>query len=345
MELAAAQALWEPDTIYLNTASYGLPPKPAVEAVLNALDDWRHGRTSWEIWGDSTEAARRSWAQLVGAPLDDVAVGTTISEFSGMIASSLPDGAQVIVPDMEFTSNLFPFMVHSDRGVSVETVPAARIADAIGPSTTAVAFSAVQSSSGEVADLEAIEKAAAEHDVLTIVDATQAIGWLPMEAPRYDFLFAHGYKWLMSPRGTSFLYVNPDLRHRVRPVAAGWYAGEDVHGSYYGPPLRLAESARRFDRSPAWFSWMGTQPALELVQSIGVDAINRHNVGLANLFREHLQLEPSDSAIVSVEAADASERLGKAGIQAASRAGNLRVSFHVYNRNSDVEALIKALRG
>jgi selenocysteine lyase/cysteine desulfurase len=249
------------------------------------------------------------------------------------------------VPDMEFTSNLFPFMTHADRGVTVETLPAARIAEAIGPSTTAVAFSAVQSASGEVADLETIEKAAAENDVLTIMDATQACGWLTLEAPRYDFAFAHGYKWLMAPRGTSFLYVNPELRHRVRPIAAGWYAGEDVHASYYGPPLRLAESARRFDRSPVWFSWVGTQPALELIQSIGVDAIHRHNVGLANLFREHLQLEPSDSAIVSIETPDASKRLDLAGIQAASRAGNLRVSFHVYNKDSDVGALVDALGG
>jgi len=343
MELAAAQALWEPDTVYLNTASYGLPPRPAFEAMAAALDDWRHGRTSWEVWGDATEVSREVFAALVGAGVEDIAIGTTVSEFTGMIANSLPDGAHVVVPDMEFTSNLFPYFTHSDRGVTVETVPPSRVAGAIGPSTTAVAFSAVQSSSGEVADFDAIEKAAAKHDVLTIVDATQGCGWLPLDATRFDFFVVHGYKWLMSPRGTSFLYVNPALRERIRPVSAGWYAGEDVHSSYYGPPLRLAESARRFDRSPVWFSWVGTQPSLELIRSVGVEAIHAHNLRLANLFRAEMRLEPSNSAIVSVETTGESPKLEEAGIQAASRAGNLRVSFHIYNTETDVEVLLKAI--
>lgn len=343
MELPAAQALWEPETVYLNTASYGLPPRPAFEALGAALDDWRHGRTSWESWTDSTEDSRASFAGLVGADVEDVAIGATVSDFTGMIASSLPDGARVLVPDMEFTSNLFPYFTHSDRDITVQTVPAGDLADAIGPSTTAIAFSAVQSSSGEVADMDAIEKAAAEHDVLTINDATQGCGWLPLDAPRFDFLVVHGYKWLMSPRGTAFLYVNPVLRERIRPVSAGWYAGEDVHSSYYGPPLRLAESARRFDRSPVWFSWVGTRPSLELIASVGIDAIHEHNLRLANLFRDEMQLGPSNSAIVSVEAANTSTDLERSGIQAASRAGNLRVSFHIYNTEEDVAALLKAL--
>jgi selenocysteine lyase/cysteine desulfurase len=343
MELATAQALWEPDTVYLNTASYGLPPRPAFEALLEALDDWRHGRTSWERWGDATEVSRDIFAELVGASVEDIAIGTTVSDFTGMIANSLPDGAHVVVPDMEFTSNLFPYFTHPDRGVTVETVPSAGLPEAIGPSTTAVAFSAVQSSSGEVADLDAIEEAAAKHDVLTIVDGTQGCGWLPVDATRFDFFVVHGYKWLMSPRGTAFLYVNPQLREEVRPLSAGWYAGEDVHDSYYGPPLRLAESARRFDRSPAWFSWVGTRPSLELIRSVGVESIHAHNVRLANQFREEVHLEPSNSAIVSVETAVDSAVLEKEGIQAASRAGNLRVSFHVYNTETDIEVLLKAI--
>jgi selenocysteine lyase/cysteine desulfurase len=126
-------------------------------------------------------------------------------------------------------------------------------------------------------------------------------------------------------------------------LSAGWYAGEDVHDSYYGPPLRLAESARRFDRSPAWFSWVGTQPSLELIRSVGVDFIHAHNVRLANQFREEMHLAPSNSAIVSIETAVDSTALEKDGIQAASRAGNLRVSFHIYNTEADVEVLLKAI--
>ena len=51
LSIAAAQGLWEPAGTYLNTASFGLPPRPAWDALQAALDDWRTGRTSWEHWG------------------------------------------------------------------------------------------------------------------------------------------------------------------------------------------------------------------------------------------------------------------------------------------------------
>ncbi len=343
MELAAAQELWEPESIYLNTASYGLPPRSAFDELSSVLADWRVGRTSWEPWGEAAEASRASFARLAGVSPSDVTIGATVSNFVGLIASSLPDGARVVAPNVEFTSNLFPYFTHAERGVTVETVPAARLADAIDSSTTAVAFSTVQSSTGEVADIDAIASAAEDHGAMTIVDATQSCGWLPLDARRFDFVVVHTYKWLMSPRGAAFLYVNPDRREDLSPLAAGWYAGEDVHASYYGPPLRLADSARRFDVSPAWFSWVGARPALELVEDIGVDEINEHNVGLANRFRSALGIEPSNSAIVSVEVDGDMGSLQRAGILAAWRAGNLRVSFHLYNDTSDVDALLNAL--
>jgi selenocysteine lyase/cysteine desulfurase len=56
-----------------------------------------------------------------------------------------------------------------------------------------------------------------------------------------------------------------------------------------------------------------------------------------------MHLTPSNSAIVSVETTVDSAALEKKGIQAASRAGNLRVSFHIYNTEADVEALLKAI--
>jgi selenocysteine lyase/cysteine desulfurase len=131
----------------------------------------------------------------------------------------------------------------------------------------------------------------------------------------------------------------------VPPLHAGWFAGEDPHTSYYGPPLRLARTARRLDTSPAWFSWIGAAPALELLDEVGVDAIHRHNVALANRFRAGLTLEPGDSAIVSAEVEGAQARFEGAGIRAATRAGSLRAAFHLYTTEEDVEAALQALEG
>src|SRR5918992_5868210 len=100
---------WTLERPYSNTASYGLPPAPAFDALQAALDEWRGGRTSWEGWTESVARARKSFARLVGARPEDVAARATVSELVGLVAASLPDGAHVLVPEVEFTSNLFPW--------------------------------------------------------------------------------------------------------------------------------------------------------------------------------------------------------------------------------------------
>jgi selenocysteine lyase/cysteine desulfurase len=345
VQIAEAAREWHPTGVWLNTASYGLPPDCAWEALQGALEDWRGGRTSWEHWGDSTEGARAAFAALVGVAPEAVATGATVSELIGLVAASIPDGARVLAPDIDFASVLFPFMVQERRGVDVRLVPPSRLPDEIDDTTDVVAFSAVQMASGEVADLDAVANAAAAHGALTLVDGTQGCGWLHLDASRFDVVVCHAYKWLMAPRGTAFMAVRPDLLDRIVPAAAGWWAGDDPHTSYFGPPLRLTSDARRLDASPAWFPWVGTQPALELVVAIGVEAIHDHDVGLANRFRAGLGLEPSNSAIVVADVPGARERLERAGITAAERGGRLRTAWHVYNTEADVDAALDALQG
>jgi len=158
-----ARELWSPAGVYLNTASYGLPPRPGWEALQAALEDWRGGRTSWEAWGESAEAARASWARLVGVAAGTVAIGATVSGLVGAVAASIPDGARVLGCDVEFASLLFPFLVQERRGIEVRLVAPGELAEAIEESTDVVAFSAVQMSTGEVADVAGIAAAARAH--------------------------------------------------------------------------------------------------------------------------------------------------------------------------------------
>jgi len=129
----------------------------------------------------------------------------------------------------------------------------------------------------------------------------------------------------------------------LRPNAAGWYAGEDVWSSIYGGPLRLAASARRLDVSPAWLSWVGTVPSLEVIERIGVEAIAAHDIGLANRLRGGLGMPAGDSAIVCVDAPGAAQRLAAAGIRASTRAGAARLSFHLHNTPADADRALEAL--
>ncbi|HET6296568.1 MAG TPA: aminotransferase class V-fold PLP-dependent enzyme [Kribbella sp.] len=337
--------LWEPQPGWLNTASYGLPPRPAWEALQAALGDWRVGATSWEPWDESTGRARESFARLVGADAADVFVGSTVSAAVAPIAAALPDGAKVLTDDIEFTSNVFPWMVHADRGVQVVSAPTEHLLDAIKPGLDLVAVSAVQSASGAVLDLAEVVAASKEVGALVVIDASQAVGWLPIDVSGVDALIAHTYKWMMTPRGATLGYLSPELQERLRPSNAGWYAGREVATSYYGTAMELAPDARRFDQSPAWFSYVAAAESLELIEKIGVETIQQHNVALANEFRSGLGMAPSDSAIVSAAVPGADEAFAAAGVRAAARGGKLRVSFHVYSTSADVQLALEALDG
>jgi selenocysteine lyase/cysteine desulfurase len=242
---------------------------------------------------------------------------------------------------------LFPFLAHADRGVRVRTVPLDRLVEAIDSGVSLVAVSAVQSADGRLVPggLERLASTADQHGCLTYVDATQAVGWLPFDAGRIDFVSCAAYKWLLSPRGTAFGVVRPDRLDMVRPLFAGWYAGDDPWTSIYGSPLRLAKDARRFDISPAWLSWAGTVPALELLDEVGIGAIHRHDVGLANALRRRLGLPAGDSAVVTVATDAGLERLRAAGVRASIRAGAVRLSFHLHNTESDVDVVAQGLGG
>ncbi len=281
----------------------------------------------------------------MGSTPERVVIGNQVSTFPALVAAALRDGARVLAAEEDFTSVLFPFLAHADRGVQVRTVPLDRLVEAIDARTDLVAVSAVQSADGRLVPggLDALAAAAASHGCLTYVDATQAVGWLPFRADAFDFVACATYKWLLSPRGTAFGVVRPERLAMLRPLYAGWYAGDDPWTSIYGPPLRLAGDARRLDISPAWLSWVGTGPALELLAEVGIEAIHRHDVGLANALRGRLGLPAGDSAIVTVRAEGGLERLRAAGIRSSSRAGAIRLSFHVHNTEADVDAVARAL--
>jgi selenocysteine lyase/cysteine desulfurase len=252
---------------------------------------------------------------------------------TGLVASSLPNGANVLCAEEDFTSVLFPFL--ADSRLNTKVVPLDDLIDQIEPGTDLVAVSAVQSADGRVLNLDDLAAAATETSTRTYVDVTQAAGWLPLDSGRFDVTACGAYKWLCSPRGSGFMTVGADHDWLI-PRYAGWYSGDEPWQSIYGPPLRLAPDARRFNVSPAWFDFVAAAHAAELIADTGVPAIQSHSVGLANSLRSLLGMAPSNSAIVSVDTPHG-EALARAGITAAVRAGRVRMSFYLYNTMDDVE--------
>jgi selenocysteine lyase/cysteine desulfurase len=293
------------------------------------------------------EASRAAYARLVGVPGHRVAAGASVAVYSGLIAASLPEGAEVLTAEGDFSSVVNPF--HVRPGLKVRTVPLERVAESVRPGTALVAVSAAQSADGRVADLPAIRAAAREHGARTYVDASQAAGWLDFDADAYDYSAAVAFKWLFCPRGVAFLTVPDDLGD-LTPVFAGWVAGEHPWDACYGPVEELARSARRFDESPALFCYAGARRSLELLAELGTDAVRAHDLALADRFRAglaslgHTPIPAPGSPIVSVPGLGRRQpELSAAGVQVSDRAGNLRAAFHLYNTPADVDRLLDAL--
>ncbi|GAA3759529.1 selenocysteine lyase/cysteine desulfurase [Spinactinospora alkalitolerans] len=345
MDLHSVRELWDVDSVWLNTAQYGIPPRAGAAALSDAVDVWRHGRDTPAAWGAAAETARERFATLVGAAPPDVTQGASVSQLLGPAGLAVPDGARVLAPEGEFTSNLYPWMAHADRGVEVVTAPLDKLADAVDERTWIVTFSLVQFATGEVAPVDEILAAARRHGALVCVDATQAAGWLPVDATRFDALVCACYKWLMAPRGLAFGYFSPRLRSLMRPVAAGPSAAQDPMASFSDPDMRLSRTGTRFDISPNWFAAVAAAVSIGVILDIGVQRIHAHNVALANRFLTALGRPEGNSAIVTVDAPGAGERLAAAGVRVAERAGRARASFHVYTTEDDVDRAVAALLG
>lgn len=336
---------------YLAACTQGLPTHATVEATRADLDRWARGEATPGDYDAAIARARSAFARLAGVTVDDVAIGSQASVLASLVAASAPDGAVVACPEGDFASVVAPFQAQAHRGVRVREVPLADLADAIDGDTWLVAFSVVQSATGEHADAGAILDACARTGTLSLADLTQTLGWLPVDASRFDLTITHAYKWLCAPRGSAFLTVKPGLRDALNPVHAGWYAGEDPWSSCYGPLREPASSARRFDVSPAWPVWPGTAAALEFFASLDPVAVHAHATGLGDRLAEVLGLADALGAPVrgrailswpDPEGADLAA-LTAAGLRASGRAGRARVAFHLWNTDADVDRVLAAL--
>jgi selenocysteine lyase/cysteine desulfurase len=328
---------------FLNSPTYGLPPRFLIDALQECIAGWQAGTMEASSFDEPVRAGRGGYAALAGVPVDTVAMGGNVSAALGLVAAAVPDGSRVATVAGEFTSTTFPFAAQAARGVTVtELTPDQLLADAAG--FDVVAVSLVQSADGAVLDIDRLQRAVAGTDTLTVIDITQALGWKKVDVGWADVTAAGVYKWLLAPRGTAWMSLSDRAARTMTPHAANWYAGEDPWQSIYGLPLRLADSARRFDASPGWFSALGAGLTLPWLASLDGAAIEAHTVGLANRARAELGLPQRDSAIVSIPIADAAEKLRAAGIRASTRAGAVRVGFHLYNTEDDLDRLLDALR-
>jgi selenocysteine lyase/cysteine desulfurase len=342
--LTRARARFDAGRGFLAVASIGIPTRETVAALREDLDLWAAAERDPQHYDPIIERTRGAFARLVGVAPDRVAIGSQTSVLTSVLAAAVPSGAEVVIAHGDFSSIVFPFLQRDD--ISVRSVPVSELADAVDRNTWMAVFSHVQSATGQVADVDAITAAAERHGALTFCDVTQSAGVHPVDAGRFDVTVCHAYKWLCSPRGVAFMCLSERIEPQLRPIQAGWYAGEDVWRSCYGPTMLLAAGARRFDVSPAWPAWVGAEPAIRMFADLDMDEVWSYTSGLGDALCDELGIEREGQAIVTWPDPDGTDlrKLIAAGIRASGRAGRLRAAFHIWNDLEDVELVMRALR-
>src|SRR5262249_30960816 len=117
---------------FLDTATYGVPPRFVAEALSDCVQSWEQGNLQVSSFAEPMRASRWAYASLIGVDEGRVAMGTSVSSLIGLVAASIPDGARVATMRGEYTSVTFPFAAQAGRGVTVTELPSGRLEDAAG---------------------------------------------------------------------------------------------------------------------------------------------------------------------------------------------------------------------
>lgn len=351
---------------YFGTASVCLGSRPALEALTAQAAAWADGTFDWTDAERAGEACRSLFAGLLGTEPSQVALTNSASAGANIVAAQMApgDGANIVVPAFEFTSNFFPWQRLADRGYEVRHVaPDDGIlalddfADAVDERTAMIAASVVQSSTGQRLDLGALGTLAADVGARLVVDASQAAGAIDLrgELAAVDALFCCDHKFLLGFRGLGFLWVRSDWLETFEPPFVGWKAAAEPLTVFYGPEMDLSETASRLDLSLAWHVAHADREGLQILTDAGIEHVDAHNAALMSELRAMLVeagiADPTPpgpaSPIVSVPLPVDEDRivaeLAADRISATFRGGRLRVAVHLYNTSDDLSRLIAAL--
>jgi selenocysteine lyase/cysteine desulfurase len=298
-------------------------------------------------------------------------VPTTTDAIAGTINSiDWRAGDNIVVPANEFPGVMYPCLHLAARGVEARQVPVDAHADldrvlaAIDGRTRAVAISHVHWQTGHRLDLERLGAECRARGVLSIVDAIQSVGAVPVDVAKaaVDVLAAGADKWMMAMPGAAILYVSPQFLARTVPDRAGHVGMAVGSNAVAGPPrIQWAEGARRFQvGGPINASLTALEHSVDLLLEIGVPTIFAHVSTLidhlaANAERVGLHLKsdlraPHRSTFVSVTTgkADRDERLVKALVAqrviVGVRGPGIRVAPHLHNSIDDIDRFLTLAR-
>lgn len=354
--------------IHLQTGGVGAMPRPVFDATVAAMSAVEFDPAG-ETYGPGIgriDKVRDKVGRLLRCEADDVVLTASATAGMFLIAQGLPfrPGDRILTTDHEHPAGRLGWEWAARRyGIAVDVLqisPAAadpqaiveQFARAIRPETRVLSFSHILFTTGVRLPAEELCALARERGCLAIVDGAQSAGAMPVDvaAMGCHAYSASGHKWLTGPKGTGLLYLSPELGEQVDalPLQAGRRANSDSTG--------IGNIA----------GMHGLGSATDYVQSLGLEAIEAHNLALRRELHDALAElpgisipSPSDGPTVSANLSftlpDGTDHHAirrnlllrhKIYLRVVELSGfiGLRASLHCYNRSDDVAALVAALK-
>ncbi|MGN6671833.1 MAG: aminotransferase class V-fold PLP-dependent enzyme [Thermomicrobiales bacterium] len=312
------------------------------------------------------ERCRQRAADLLGVAPADLAFLSSASEGVNQLAAGLDwrPGDNVVVEDIEYPSDIYPWTRLAARGVEVRVVPQRdgtprleRLAAALDERTRVLAVSQVSYLTGRRYALEELGALAHQHGALLSVDATHAAGVVPVAAHHADILASSCYKFLLGVHGVALFYRNPARLGALEPQAIGWHSVASAHSTAAPTAYTLRPAADRFEAgNPALLPVAILDNALTYLAQFDIARIEQHVLALGGLLWQELHtrglrlLTPESPAargpnicFAWEDAGTLARALAQRGVLVWGSDGRIRVSLHAYNNQDDIERLLAAL--
>ncbi len=351
--------------IYVNHAAISPLSTRVTDRLEWFIDDRMFGNIdSFREADEIRNQLRTLIAKMINASAEQIAFIINTSEgFNHLVHGlSWQKGDQILIPDCEFPSNVYPFMNLARMGVEVKFIPTDDgkisleiLKNMLTTKTRLLSISFVEFLSGFRNDLKAIGEICRQRDIIFSVDGIQGIGALPIDVREFkiDFISNGGHKWLMGPMGAGFMYFSRRLLQKLHPAYTGWLAVKDAW-NFLHYNLDFLPDATRYEYGTANFMGIvGLSESVKLLMQIGAKNIEKRLLTLGQQLVDGLGklgltfVNSNDkkhwSGIYSfkVEQPDRLlEYLKENQIVCSVRNGLLRISPHFYNTEKEMETLI-----
>ena len=296
--------------IYFDSAATSQKPRKVLDALQNYYEHSNANvhRGLHELSSRATEAyerSRRRVAEYLGAASPDEIVftrGTT--ESINLVAQAwggkfLREGDVILLTEMEHHSNLVPWQLLAERiGVRLRFVPVRddgtlaleQLSSLLTREVKLFAFTHVSNSLGTINSIADLCEEARNVGALTLIDAAQSAGHLPINVRELgcDFLAFSGHK-MCGPTGIGALYGRAEILSAIPP----WHGGGEMIVSVTLERSAFKKAPHRFEAgTPNIAGAIGLEAAIDYIEQIGRPAIFEHDMQLAHYAMERLEELP-----------------------------------------------------